>query len=136
MDVAIKRSNDALLKIEDCKESKYWGNKTYTWGELVLPNVEIYCFLTTTKNAEIVIKNKEGSIVFSQKLENKEGLNKIDYDLSINEKTKWLLEKKDPILKIHKGDNGKYYLPVGKYSVVLMIDNKMLTETFEIKKNM
>lgn len=136
MDVAIKRSNDALLKIEDCKESKYWGNKTYTWGELVLPNVEIYCFLTTTKNAEIVIKNKEGYIVFSQKLENKEGLNKIDYDLSINEKTKWLLEKKDPILKIHKGDNGKYYLPVGKYSVVLMIDNKMLTETFEIKKNM
>lgn len=134
MNEAIKKSNDTLFKIEDVKESKNWGNKIYTWGEFIVPKVDLFYFLTAAKKVEIVIKNKDGILVYSMKSDAESGLNKLNYDLTIDERTKSLIEKKDTKLKIRKGENGTYYLPIGKYTVELIVENKTILQTFEIKK--
>ena len=58
----------------------------------------------------------------------------MDYDLSIDEKTKIAIEKKDVNMKINQAANKKYYLPVGNYVVELETNGKKETQTLFIKE--
>ena len=61
------------------------------------------------------------------------GLHKVDYDLSIDEKTKTALEKKDTKIKISQAENKKYYLPAGNYTIELDANGKRETQTLILK---
>ena len=100
----------ALFKVEDIYFSKNWGNTSYAWGMENNPNVAIWYYLTDNSNVSITIKNKEGIVVFNRQAKAEKGLLKLDYDLSIDEKTKTAIEKKDSKIKISQAENKKQYL--------------------------
>jgi hypothetical protein len=57
---------------------------------------------------------------------------KVDFDLSIDEKIKTAIEKKDSKIKINQSGNKKYYLPSGKYTIELENNGMKETQTLEI----
>ncbi len=60
-----------------------------------------------------------------------EGVNIIECDLSIPEKSSKILEKSD--VKVKQAENGKYYLPKGKYGIYLKLASKTAHTTIEVK---
>ncbi len=124
----------ALFKIDDVYFSKNWGNKNYTWGTESIPNVAIWYYLKENSNVIITIKNSDGVVVLNRQAKAEKGMLKIDYDLSIDEKTKTAIEKKDAKIKISQAENKKYYLPVGKYTVELDANGKKEMQTLTIKE--
>ena len=123
-----------LFQVEDVYFSENWGNKSYTWGDDAVPSVAIWYYLKNISNIGITIKNKGGVVVFNRQAEAEKGMLKMDYDLSIDEKTKIAIEKKDVNMKINQAANKKYYLPVGNYVVELETNGKKETQTLIIKE--
>lgn len=124
----------ALFKLEDIYFSKNWGKKSYTWGNENVPSVEVWYYSNTETNGGIVILDSNKIPVYGSKLKIGKGLHKLDYDLSIDEKTKLAIEKKDTKVKISQAENKKYYLPVGKYTIELDANGKKETQTLTIKE--
>ena len=131
---AINPAAIALFKLDDVYFSKNWGNKVYTWDNESIPNVAIWYYLKDFANIAITIKNNDGIVVFNHQAKAEKGLLKINYDLSIDEKTKTTIEKKDSKTKISQANNKMYYLPVGKYTVELDANGKKETQTLIIKE--
>ena len=131
---AIKKEGLALFALEEVFYSKNWGNKPYTWGKEIIPNVEFWYYLKDQANTILTIKNKDGEIVLNRQAKAEKGMLKLDYDLSIDEKTKLALEKKDSKLKITPASNKKCYLPIGIYTVELEANGKKVTQTLTIKE--
>ena len=123
-----------LFQVEDVCFSENWGNKSYTWGDDAVPSVAIWYYLKNISNIGITIKNKGGVVVFNRQAKAEKGMLKMDYDLSIDEKTKIAIEKKDVNMKINQAANKKYYLPVGNYVVELETNGKKETQTLTIKE--
>ena len=124
----------ALFKLEDIYFSKNWGNKSYTWASENNPNVAIWYYVKDFANIVITIKNKDGIVVLNRQAKAEKGMLKLDYDLSIDEKTKTAIEKKDTKVKISQAENKKQYLPVGKYTIELDANGKKETQTLTIKE--
>ncbi len=131
---AINPAAIALFKVEDVFFSKNWGNSTYTWGTENSPNIEIWYYLKNVSNSSITIKNKDGIVVLNRQAKAEKGMLKIDYDLSIDEKTKTAIEKKDTKIKISQAENKKQYLPVGNYTIELETNGKKEIQTLIIKE--
>ena len=83
------------------------------------------------KETRLISTNKNSIVVNDQKIQLKKGLNKIEYDLSVDSKTVEKLLKKDKKLKIKPAKNGKVYLPEGNY--VISIENA--STPFEISES-
>jgi photosystem II stability/assembly factor-like uncharacterized protein len=124
----------ALFKLEDVYFSKNWGNKTYTWGTENIPSVAIWYYVKDNSNVSITIKNKDGVVALNHQTKAENGMYKFDYDLSIDEKTKSAIEKKDTKIKINQAENKKYYLPIGEYTIELDANGKKETQILTIKE--
>lgn len=122
-----------LFQLDPVYFSPNWGNKMYTWGDEIKPTVEIWYYLKETSHSNVTIKNKEGIVVFNRQANAEKGMLKIDYDLSIDEKTKVAIEKKNSQVKIVSASDKKYYLPVGKYTIDLEVNGEKETQILEIK---
>lgn len=131
---SINAKGMALFKLEEVYHSKNWGNKFYAWGNESIPNVEIWYYLKDLANVSIAIKNNDGIIVLNRQAKAQKGMLSLEYDLSIDEKTKTAIEKKDSKIKISQAFNKKYYLPVGKYTIELEVNGKKETQTLIIKE--
>ena len=124
-----------IFKPEETYFSENWGKTYYSWGTENSSNVEIWYYLKELANTIITIKNKDGVVVFNRQAKAEKGMLKTDYDLSIDEKTKMAIEKKDAKIKIKQAENKKYYLPVGKYTVELEANGKKENQPLIIKEN-
>lgn len=131
---AIKTKGIALFKINEVDFSNNWGNKSYTWANEFIPNVEIWYYLKDYANIVLTIKNKDGIVVLNHQAKAEKGFLKLDYDLSIDEKIKTAIEKKEVKVKINQAENKKYYLPVGKYSVELEVNGIKESQVLSIKE--
>lgn len=122
----------ALFPVKNISYSKNWGNKRFAWGTENTPNVLIWYYVKELLNTGITIKNKDGIVVFNRQNKSEKGLLKVDYDLSIDEKIKLAIEKKDSKVKINQSSNKKYYLPAGKYTIELENNGKKETQYLDI----
>ena len=112
-------SNAQLLDIAAVNASRRWGNSWSSWSEPFEPTVAINYYTSNAGKYAMVIKDADGKEVQRVSLVPSEGLNVFDYDLSITEKGKKILEKANATLDIQKAKNDKYYLPKGTYTVSL-----------------
>ncbi len=99
--------------------SDKWGD---SWSKWFKPEVPSSTLKFYTKNpgkfsVKITTENDKTLQEFSTKAD--KGLNYVNYDLTITENGKTILEKEFEEEEIPKRKNGKYYLPVGKYYVVI-----------------
>ena len=127
-----KANGMALFPIKSIPFSKNWGNKRFAWGTENTPNVIIWYYIKEPSNTQLTIKNKDGIVVFTRQNKAEKGMLKVDFDLSIDEKIKTAIEKKDSKIKINQSGNKKYYFPSGKYTIELENNGMKETQTLEI----
>ena len=128
--------------------NKNWG-KTYwsKWFGNYEPNEkeqQFVFFIPQKSDVEIRILDKNNVVLHSEKIEVEKGLNYWNYDLTINEEAAKKLEKTLSMLEkntekktekpfiISKSDNGKYYLPISTYKIVLIQNGGTTEHPFEI----
>ena len=112
-------ANAQIFDIASVRSSGRWGNSWSSWSEPNEPNVAINYYTSNAGKFSMVIKDEEGKEVQRVALLPSAGLNVFNYDLSITDKGKKLIEKANSSLDIQKAKSGKYYLPNGVYTVSL-----------------
>ena len=136
----IQLLTDELLKkplhvfaIENVNKLDNWGSKWNVWSEVFEPKITIWYYLKDVSNVIITVKNKDGIVVMNTGSKAEKNLVSMEYDLSINNEVKKLIEKSDSKIKINEAKNKKFYLPAGKYTITIE-DSLKLKESsnFEI----
>lgn len=125
------RNDLVISEIEKVNYSSRWGSKFNQWGEVYEPKISISFYSPQNGKANIKITTEEGKEIHQFNSEVAKGINRVEYDLSSEEKSMKLLEKND--VKITKAENGKFYLPKGKYKVVISLGTSSKTTSLEIK---
>ena len=125
-----------LFAIDNINKTDRWGDKSNAWAKVFEPELAIWFFLKAKSSCLLTIKNNAGIVVHQREIRDNEGLLLENYNLSINEAEKKLIEKNDTSIKIAAAKNGKFYLPTGKYAVSISDTEKNIqTTTFEVVKD-
>lgn len=134
LDAKIKSKNLHVFEVEKIQKSDRWGSKWSSWGKAFEPEVSFWFYSGSDGEVNFSIENVEKAVVFSKKVKATKGLNKIDYDLSMDKEVaeKWNAKNKD--VKIKSAPNGKYYLSVSKYKIEISQGQDKQFVNFEIKK--
>jgi len=117
--------------IEPVQSSRRWGSKFSAWGDVYEPTVNFQVYSPVNGTATITVQTEDGKELQQILKDVDKGVNIINYDASISEKGKKALEKKD--IKINKAENGKWYLPEGKYEISVRINDKTSKTILEVK---
>ncbi|KEZ92388.1 WD40/YVTN/BNR-like repeat-containing protein [Nonlabens ulvanivorans] len=107
-------NNFAFAKIDKTRASSRYGSKGFMWSEGPEPSIELAFYSPAAGKVKIEILNENGKTVQELTTIADKGLNFYEYDGSIS-KSGIKRFKDTP----KTADNGKTYLPVGKYTVKL-----------------
>jgi photosystem II stability/assembly factor-like uncharacterized protein len=126
------KKNIVLFNIDNVNHNKNWGSKGFAWSEPTNTTKDFWFYAKTTSEVNLKVVSDNGIEVLNKKTSPIVGLNKLDYDLTLDKiiAEKW--NKKDPKIGIKEADNKKFYLPIGKYSVILKSGIEEVKQTFEI----
>ena len=106
-----------LFPIKPVRHSRQWGRSWNQWFDAFTPSTAVSYFTNTEGQNKMKVFTESGTELFSTELSSDKGFNYADYDLSMTEAAKKALMKEDSSLNLRKAQNGKYYLPKGKYKV-------------------
>lgn len=115
----IKDKELTILNLENRRHSKYWGNAWNKWIEPNEANLEIPFYTTKAGTKTIQIKLDDGIVLNEWQIDAARGYNFADYNFSFSEKGLKNYQKKHKDVDIEKKKNEKYYLPKGKYKVII-----------------
>ncbi|MBF4983329.1 glycosyl hydrolase, partial [Nonlabens mediterrranea] len=104
----------AFAKVDKTRASSRYGSKGFMWSEGPEPSIELAFYSPAAAKIKIEILNENGKTVQELTTIADKGLNFYEYDGSIS-KSGIKRFKDTP----KTADNGKTYLPVGKYTVKL-----------------
>jgi len=113
------KQNAQLFEVASVRSSPRWGNSFSMWSDAFEPEISIPYYLGYSGKFNLTVKDASGNVLQNIPLLPKTGIGIAAYDLTITEKGKKALEKATDDLKIRERSNGKYYLPKGKYTLVL-----------------
>ena len=128
---AEKMNNLIFTEIEPIQASRRWGSKYGEWYDVIEPSINLQLYSPSEGKATISIKTEEGKEVQQLTKDVVKGVNIIEYDITVSEKGRKILEKAD--VEVKKADNEKYYLPEGMYDVKVSISGASKTQKLEIK---
>jgi hypothetical protein len=116
-----------------------WGNRNADWSDFVEPALSFPAYTPTAERASLEIMAGDME-VYETSIDLKKGLSYYAYNLQLDSTQVIALEQKinadlkedaEPV-KIRQRDNGKYYLPVGKYMARLSKDGASCEFTIEL----
>ena len=131
-----------LFDFDPIIHASRWGSSWSKWGEPSTPKFMLPVFLKTAGSLTVNVKSKKGQTLSSIKQDVKQGINYIEYDLSLTEAAVKKYEKslnadreKDTDeIEIKKADNGKYYLYLGDYDLEITKDGASEKGTLIVKE--
>lgn len=110
-----------FFPIDSLNYRKSWGQKGFDWTTNDTPSIAISFWQKNAQATTIRILNEKGLEVYKTQLPVKKGLITWNYDLSANVSLKSALAENISDADLKKdfdvADNGKLYLPPGKYRV-------------------
>lgn len=115
-----------------------WGKRSADWIEYYEPSVTFPVYTTIADTAMLMIY-ADSLLVGEQDLVLHKGLSYYQYHLELDEMyvepLKEWMTKKDPDAKpvINKSENGKYYLPPGKYKIKIQLGENGTYCSLEVK---
>jgi len=116
-----------LFEIKSIKFSKRWGSRRAVWLDTFKPSLTFAIWSKSAGKSLVSIRSKKGTLVYEKEISLDIGFNEIEYNLLIEREVK---SKNDDF---YLGDDGTYYLSVGKYSLVIKKQGKTQSEFFNIK---
>ncbi len=122
-----------VFEVPTIKWSEQWGVSWSKWFEPYTSSSIIKFYTTKAGDYTVQITSENGKVLqeFSTKAD--KGLNYTEYDLTITEKGKEILEKEFEDEEISKRKNGNYYLPIGKYYAKISSKESSEKILFEVK---
>lgn len=119
-------------KINPIKASRRWGSKGFNqFGEFYEPEQPIQFYAPDSAEVTISVTTEAGKTLQEWKEPVDKGISVANYNLSISEKGRKALGKKD--IKLEKAENGEYYLPKGIYKLILTQGDLSAETDLEIK---
>ncbi|NQY29318.1 MAG: glycosyl hydrolase [Flavobacteriaceae bacterium] len=111
--------NDALYvaNISAIKHNPNWGSSWSKWLKAHEPSTQIQVFSANQAEATLRVLTTENSVLHEFTVVLEKGFNTLNYDLTITEKGKEILEDATELMLISKKKNDKYYLLKGEYIV-------------------
>lgn len=122
-----------LFPMSSIKASPRWGSSWSKWLEAYEPSTIVKYYTNSAESVTIKIITPNGKTLREFYSDSDKGLNYAEYDLTISEKGRKALLKEFPDEEVSKKKNGKYYLPVGKYEVVISKGGQIEKVPFEVK---
>lgn len=122
-----------IFKTEPMKWSDKWGVSWSKWFTPQVPSTTLKLYSKNADQVSVKINSPEGKTLWEFKTDVDKGINYVEYDLTITEKGKDLLEKEFEEEEISKRKNGKFYLPVGEYQVVVSNQKESTKTSLRIK---
>jgi hypothetical protein len=123
--------NDLILaEISAIDASRRWGDSFSLWSEPFEPSVMLQVFAPENGKVMVSIQTEDGKEIQQFSAEVDKGLNMLSYDVTLSEKGIKALEKSGT--KPNKAKNNKYYLPKGKYTIVISQNEKTAKTAFEV----
>jgi len=123
-----------LFDMETVDFSTNWGRSWSAWRAASTPETKITFFSPVAGEAKVEVISTNGKTLKTWKDTVDKGFNYLQYDLSISESGKNLLEKERKDLKITKSQNETFYLPPGAYSIQVEVNGKSAKTALEIKE--
>ncbi|MEW7289674.1 VPS10 domain-containing protein [Aquimarina sp. 2304DJ70-9] len=134
LDDEIMNKNLHVFNTKAIQWSDKWGD---TWSKWIipdmLPSTTLKFYSKTAGEFSIKITTKNDKTLQEFSVQGDQGLNYVDYDLTITENGKTILEKEYEEEEISKRKNGKYYLPVGEYYIQVSTRKLIEKTSFEVK---
>ena len=124
----VKNKDLVVFEIQPVRASSRWGTSWSQWYDVIEPEISVSYFSNTSGSKSMKVLAEDGTELFSQNLSADKGFNYAMYHAEVSKKAvKSYFKKKD--VKLKEGQNGKYYLPKGKYTVQIGTSK----QTLEIK---
>lgn len=121
-----------LFPINDVVKKMSWGNSWSKWLPAYTPKITIPFYVNDSGTANIQVFAKK--IVVSEfDVAVTKGVNTASFDLSFSEKGRQSYVKKHRKTDLKPAKNNVYYLPKGRYTIVINIGNSVTTEVLVIK---
>jgi photosystem II stability/assembly factor-like uncharacterized protein len=118
--------------IESIRASRRWGSTGFNaFGDPFEPSLDIQFFAPSEGNANFSIETEDGKELQKFQQDASKGINIAHYDITLSKEGKKAIEKDGE--SIDKAENGKYYLPKGKYLLRVSLQGKTVKTSFEIK---
>jgi len=109
----------SIFKIDAIRASSRWGSSWSQFSQVFEPSKTIQLFAKNAGKQTVKILSENGIELNSISLATDKGFNFLEYDITMTETGKKALEKADTKITIKKAQNGKYYLPKGKYTIAV-----------------
>ena len=130
----VKNDKWFVFDIDKIKYNGNLGNKSFSYSEPQAQKVFMHFYTSIPGEYEIRILSMNEQVLYTASKKVNQGMNYFEYDLSVNTGFNKLEQ-----FSIKKRDDGKYYLPVGKYKVewnaktiIQGTGNAIISKTFEI----
>ena len=114
---AIGNNAISIFDVEPIRSSRRWGS---SWGQFYpafVPKTTIAFYSNANAKLGMKILSEKGALLNAVQLDVDAGYNYANYDLTISDDGKKALQKENSILRISQAQNGKIYLPKGKYTI-------------------
>lgn len=130
--ITSENQNEVVVsEIDSINYSPRWGKKFSAWGEIYEPKTTFQFYSPKDGEVTVTVTTEDGEELQQFTTDATKGVNVISYDFSLSEKGARALLKNDT--KIAKAENGKQYLPKGKYKVNILVGNKSSSTDLEVK---
>lgn len=118
--------------LNETTHSSRWGSKTWTWGELIEPSIDVNFYSNQNGNGKIEIIFKD-EVVSSKDISADKGINSINIGLETESSFADLLD--DEVKENYKAaENGDYHLVAGEYTVRITVGSTNVETPLTIKK--
>lgn len=118
-----------IFEAPSVRASPRWGVSRNQYSNAFEPSMAFSYYVNASGKQKIKILSEKETVLNSFEITSSKGFNYFDYNLTITESGKKSLQKENTALKINKSQNGKIYLPKGKYLIQIGSEKK----AFEIK---
>ncbi|MGB7392935.1 MAG: glycosyl hydrolase [Pricia sp.] len=121
-----------VFELDSIAHSENWGTPSYSWRKADTPGLNVVFYSSTADDFSAKITSEDGVEVSSTEIKADKGLNILSYDVAFSKagKTSYLKKNKT---ELEEADDGKTYLPKGKYSVELKGNGAKKKKEFVIK---
>ncbi len=121
-----------IFEIEPIAYSSNWGNSPGTWSKPSTPGLDVVFYCSDPATFSATIKTLEDIAISSTDIQADKGLNILSYDVAFSKSGKMAYLKKNK-KELKEAQNGKTYLPKGKYLVELEGKGQKAKMEFEVK---
>ena len=121
-----------VSEISPVRASNRWGSTGFNqFGDFYEPEQNIQIYSPRSGEVKISVRTDDGKALNEWTENMDKGISVVNYNLSVSEKGKKVLDKKD--ISIEEADNGTYYLSKGKYKLEISQGDQTSETDLEIK---